>query len=109
MADQQWTPLTHQEVAAAVERRNPPRIPLIRAKWWGEGLEEQYGSRLCAFDRFPEDNVDLGYWPVVDYEKMGLSWSIKKSGGHDASCIIDDWAKLDEFIEKLPAPEETPG
>jgi hypothetical protein len=30
-------PLTREDVIAAVERKNPPRIPLVRAKWWGEG------------------------------------------------------------------------
>ena len=40
-----WPPLPREEVVKALERRGPSRIPLIRAKWWGEGLEEQYGAR----------------------------------------------------------------
>ena len=48
-------PLKRDDVIRAIERRSPPRIPLIEAKSWGRGLEKQYGDRLKAFDRFPED------------------------------------------------------
>ena len=42
-----WLPLPRQEVIKAVERKRPSRVPLVRAKWWGEGLYEQYGERLA--------------------------------------------------------------
>ncbi len=32
-------PLTREDVIRAVERNDPSRIPLVRAKWWGEGLD----------------------------------------------------------------------
>ena len=41
-------PLPKEEVVKAIERRRPCRIPLILAKWWGEGLGEQYGARLAS-------------------------------------------------------------
>jgi uroporphyrinogen decarboxylase len=97
-------PLTADDVTLAVERRNPPRIPMIQAKWWGEGLREQYGARLQEFDRFPDD-VCMLWIDAVDVRSMGLSWELPTGTAHDAAVVIDDWAKLDEFIEKLPNPE----
>jgi uroporphyrinogen decarboxylase len=96
-----WTPLPREEVRKAVERRGPARIPLVQTHWWGEGLEEQYGKRLREFDRFPQDADLLMLEPVIPSE-MGLSWSLDEGGGHDNRRVIDDWAKLDEFLEKLP-------
>jgi uroporphyrinogen decarboxylase len=39
---------------------------------------------------------------------MNLSWEVASRGGHDSNRVIDDWPKLDEFIEKLPDPEKDP-
>ncbi len=100
----QWAALSREEVIKAVERRGPTRIPLVQAKWWGEGLYEQYGERLEAFEYYPEDAVLLLIEPL-DVEAMGLSWEVADEGAHDARHIIDDWRKLDEFIGKLPDPE----
>jgi uroporphyrinogen-III decarboxylase len=36
---------------------------------------------------------------------MGLSWDLPEGGAHDSMAVVDDWVKLDEFIEKLPDPE----
>lgn len=103
-----WEPLPRAEVIKAVEREYPSRIPLVRARWWGEGLGEQYGDRLQEFNRYPEDTATIWINPL-NVGAMGLSWDLSSSGGgHDARCIIDDWAKLDEFIEKMPDPEKDP-
>jgi uroporphyrinogen decarboxylase len=107
MSDTYWPPLPREQVIKAVERRQPTRIPLIRAKWWGEGLREQYGARLNHFDRYPEDTGMVWVNPL-DVHAMGLSWQIDTSAAKDATCIIDDWAKLDEFIEKMPDPAHDP-
>jgi hypothetical protein len=79
----------------------------VRTKWWGEGLAEQYGDELRRFDPYPEDAVILFIEPVLPAQ-MGLSWPVTLEGAHDARVVIDDWAKLDEFIEKLPDPECDP-
>ncbi|MBW2623638.1 MAG: hypothetical protein JRD68_12095 [Deltaproteobacteria bacterium] len=100
-----WEPLPREEVIKAVERKNPSRVPLIMAKWWGEGLVEQYGDRLKEFDRIPHD-VGMLWIDPVNYREMGLSWRFGRGAGHDSSGVLDDWAKLDEFIEKLPDPEK---
>jgi uroporphyrinogen decarboxylase len=106
-AMRRWEPLPREEVIKAIERKGPRRIPLVLAKWWGEGLEEQYGDRLKEFDRYPED-VGKVWLDPYDVPAMGLSWTIRTGTAHDSACVIDDWAQLDEFIAKLPDPETDP-
>ncbi|HEY9076758.1 MAG TPA: uroporphyrinogen decarboxylase family protein [Anaerolineaceae bacterium] len=100
-----WSMLPKEEVIKAIERRYPVRIPLVRARWWGEGLVEQYGERLGELDRYPEDAVILFNDPI-DYSKLGLSWNIDTDGAHDSRVILPEWEKLEEFINKLPDPEQ---
>lgn len=107
MAEDLFKPLDREEVIKAVEGRYPARIPLVRAKWWGEGLVEQYGDRLREFDKYPEDTVTIWIEPL-DINRMNLSWRISSEGALDSRCVIDDWAKLDEFIEKMPDPDDDP-
>jgi uroporphyrinogen decarboxylase len=109
MTEELFQPLPREEVIKAVERRRPRRIPLIRAKWWGEGLAEQYGDRLEQFDRYPEDVAWLWLpdW-VFDPGQMNLSWydpSADAGKALDARPVLDTWDRLDEFIAKLPDPE----
>ena len=32
----------------------------------------------------------------------------RAGSGHDSNVVIDEWSKLDEFVEKLPDPEKDP-
>jgi hypothetical protein len=80
---------------------------MVRAKWWGEGLREQYGARLNELEQYPEDTAMIWLSPL-DIGSMGLSWEIAQGGAHDARVALDDWAKLDEFIAKLPDSENDP-
>jgi len=100
-----WRPLPRAEIIKTIERKKPVRIPLVRAKWWGEGLHDQYGARLQEFNKFPEDTATLWINPL-NIGAMKLSWQVASTGAHDSNCIIDDWKHLDEFIEKMPKPEE---
>jgi hypothetical protein len=70
-----FRPLSKNEVVAALEGRNPPRVPLVRAKWWGEGLADQYGEQLSRFDRIREDVVQLFIPNPVNPDRMNLSWT----------------------------------
>jgi uroporphyrinogen decarboxylase len=99
--------LPKAEVIKAVERRGPARVPLAFARWWGEGLVGQYGARLDELQRYSED-VRMLWISPFDWNKMNLSWKLPEGGAHDARPIIDDWAKLDEFIAKLPDPQNDP-
>ncbi len=105
IADEQCRPLPREEVIKTVERQHPVRIPLVRARWWGEGLGEQYGERLGELNRYPEDTATLWINPL-DIGAMNLSWNATSGRAHDSRCIIDDWCHLDEFIEKIPDPEQ---
>ncbi len=95
-----WSPLPQEEVVNAVERRGPVRPPLVMAKWWGEGLHEQYGERLDEFDKYPDD-VSIQMIPPLDVARMGLSWQAPGGKAHDSRFVIGDWSQLDEFIDKL--------
>jgi uroporphyrinogen decarboxylase len=109
MAEQSnsWQSLPREEVIKTIERRYPQRIPMVRTKWWGEGLEELHGDELDRFATYPEDATILFIEPIQP-EKMGLSWPVVDEGAHDARVVIDDWAKLDEFVDKLPDPNTDP-
>jgi hypothetical protein len=85
-----WQPLSRGDVIKAIERKNPRRIPLVMAKWWGEGLEEPYGKRLKQFDSYPEDVVFVWLNELIEYEKMGLSWKLPEGGAHDTRAIVCD-------------------
>ena len=104
---QRYKPLPRAEVIKAVERQRPRRIPLIMTHWWGEGLWDQYGDRLNALSRYPQDAAVIGI-PKFDISLMGLSWDFRNRGSHDSGGVINDWAQLDEFIEKLPDPSRDP-
>jgi hypothetical protein len=54
-----YEPLTREEVIKAVEHKGPARVPVSMARWWGEGLGDQYGDRLREFDKYPDDCVRL--------------------------------------------------
>lgn len=103
--------LTREQVRAAIRRTEtgtPVRPPVSFAKWWGEGLWEQYGSRLSEFDRFREDvcvvefpcpafspRADGFYWRLPPQEKCGKV-------GHDSEAALPDWKYLDAFLADLP-------
>ena len=99
-----FTPLSRAEVIEAVEHRYPRRIPLIMAKWWGEGFGEMHGGALQRFDKYPDDVV-MALIEPFHYEEMNLPWELNLTGAHDARVVLPDWDRLDEFIARLPKPE----
>ncbi|HHW08879.1 MAG TPA: methylcobamide--CoM methyltransferase [Firmicutes bacterium] len=101
-----FAPLPKEEVVRAVEHRYPVRIPMIRAKWWGEGLREQYGHSLAQFHKYPEDAMFILINIPLEAGKMNLSWNTAGSRALDAGGILPDWKYLDEFIAKMPDPDE---
>jgi uroporphyrinogen decarboxylase len=101
-----FEPLPREEVIKAVERRGPRSVPRVFTRWWGEGLQEQYGDRLTRLNRYKEDAI-VTLVGAVDVSKMGLSYLAEpdgKSRGMDAGGAIPDWKHLDEFIANLPGP-----
>ncbi|HEU0296749.1 MAG TPA: uroporphyrinogen decarboxylase family protein [Anaerolineales bacterium] len=100
-----FEPLPRAEVIQAVERKHPRRIPLIMAKWWGEGFSELHGEMLSHFDQYPEDAV-LCLIEPFRYEEMNLPWELHLTGAHDTRAVLPDWEMLDELIAHLPDPEQ---
>jgi len=103
--DDLYLPLPREEVIKAIDRRTPIRIPMVMARWWGEGLEAQYGKRLLELERYPDDAVFL-WMDLSNYSTWNLPWEIKGDGAHDTRCVIESWDRLDEFIAHLPDPEK---
>lgn len=107
MTDDLFSPLPREEVIRAIERRRPWRVPLVMAKWWGEGLWEQYGERLRELDRYPHD-AELFMVDPTPYATMDLSWLQETDNevrAHDEGGLRLQWHHLDEFLEKLPSPD----
>jgi uroporphyrinogen decarboxylase len=103
-----FPPLAREEVINAVERQRPARIPLVMARWWGEGLVEQYGSRLQTLEQtYPEDAVFVDL-DLSNYWEWGLPWELAHTGSLDARCILPDWSRLDDFIACLPDAQNDP-
>ena len=100
--------LTRDEVRAAIRFKKPPRPPRAFTKWWGEGLYEQYGSRLSMFDKYEEDVVVVGFpQPSFSHRDDGFCWRLPKieydrKTGHDARAALPDWKYLPDMLEKLP-------
>ena len=103
--DDLYQPLPREEVIKAIDRQRPVRIPLVQARWWGEGLEEQYGKRLEELERFPEDATFL-WIDLSNYANWNLPWKIKEDGAHDTRCVLESWDRLDDFIARQPDPEK---
>lgn len=97
--------LPREEVIKAVERRNPSRIPLVRAKWLTQELRDECGEQIEVLDRFCDDVVDPDRFRLLEYKDMDLPWSISDSKAFDSAVVLDDWAKLDDFIAKFPDPK----
>lgn len=55
-------PLSREEVIKAIERKGSEKIPLVKHKWWGNGLRERYGSRLDEMaSAYPDDILEAWY------------------------------------------------
>ncbi len=104
----EWERLSREEVIKAVEGKYPSRVPLCRAKWIGEGFVEQYGDKLKQLDGIEDDVVQVFVPNPIDWNRMNLSWEIEQGGAMDTSIVLDDWEKLDEFLEKIPSPDAFP-
>ena len=100
-----WQPLPRRTSSKRWNATTRPASPWCAR--WGEGFSELHSERLARFDLYPEDATMLLIEPVI-FERMNLSWPVIAEGAHDARVALDDWAKLDEFIDKLPDPENDP-
>ena len=106
--------LSREQVRSAIRFACPPRPPRAFTKWWGEGLEEQYGEELSRFDAYEEDVTVVPFpCPAVTPRADGFYWRLPQLGerrkvGHDANALLPDWADLPALLAHLP-DTEAPG
>lgn len=86
--------LSREQVRSAIRFACPPRPPRAFTKWWGEGLEEQYGEELSRFDAYEEDVTVVPFpCPAVTPRADGFYWRLPQLGerrkvGHDANALL---------------------
>lgn len=110
--------LSREEVKQAVDRTGKGTVPVMMAKWWGEGLRERYGSALDELDReFPDDVCMLWYQDpghdVSPNENPEYRFG-HRADYHDAerhsigqeAVLLPDWDELEECLAHFPDPYE---
>lgn len=109
--------LTKEEVRKVITRSGCSRVPIIMAKWWGEGLEEMHGSRLQEIaSAYPED-VCMLWLDGPGYETSPNSNPHYRFGFKDYTnsethsigqsvVLLEDWSELDAFLSDFPDPNE---
>ncbi len=109
-------PLAKDQVNDCINRRHGGSVPLVFHKWWGEGLEERYGSQ--ALDDISSDIPDDII--LASYTAPGLStsttadpnyrWSYSQSSqshskAKDAAVLLPNWDDLQPYLAEFPDPD----
>lgn len=110
--------LSKEEVKQAVERSGKGRVPVMLAKWWGEGLYERYESALDELDRIYPDDVcmlwyqdpghDVSYTQNPEY-RFGHRADYRDAERHSIgqeAVLLPDWEELDACLAHFPNPCE---
>ncbi len=100
-------PLPREEVIKAITRQHPARVPTILSHFWGEGLQNQYGTRLNELDRYPEDAAFLWITPLP-VERFQDTMYSQRHEARDRAALLSDWSFLDDFIGRFPDPWTDP-
>jgi len=111
-------PLTREEVIKAIERKGGGKVPSVMYKWWGVGLEEQYGNKLNEMASVFPDDIFCGWYTPPGWDKpltanKSYRWgyrsdycsSQKHSIGENV-VLLPDWNELDKFFGDFPDPNE---
>lgn len=111
--------LTKEQVRAVVTRSGgPPGVPVMLAKWWGNGLRDVYGERLDEIDAaYPDDICMLWYrQPGFDVSsndnpeyRFGYRDDYSNSVAHSIGqhvVLLPEWDELDQFLAHMPDPNE---
>jgi hypothetical protein len=77
------------------------------ATWFADDFAPPEGEDLRRFERYPRDVAHLWIEPIP-LDRMDLSWRRATEGAIDSRAVVDKWEKLDEFLDKLPRPEDDP-
>lgn len=111
-------PLTKQQVKMAVERTGCEGIPIMMAKWWGDGLRDEYGAQLDRLEQaFPED-VAMLWYQEPGYDKSPNQNPHYRFGYRDdydqferhsigqSIVMLPSFDELDQFLADFPDPNE---
>lgn len=110
--------LTKEEVRKAITRTGCGRVPIMMAKWWGEGLEELHGTAALQeiADAYPED-ICMLWFEQPGYEKSPNNNPHYRFGFKDYAdaeshsigqsiVLLDDWDELGSLLKDFPDPNE---
>lgn len=110
--------LTREQVKMAVNRTGCEGIPTMLTKWWGEGLNDRYGSRLKELEKKYPDDICLLWYEQPGYEispngnpeyRFGHRKDYGEADKHsigEITVLLPDWEELDAFLEHFPDPYE---
>lgn len=111
-------PLSREEVIKVIERKGGSKVPLVWHKWWGNGLEEKYGTALTKMaSNYPDDIFKIFYtepgWDKSSTTNPKYRWGYKidyiRQKRHsigESIELLPDWSELDLFLEDFPDPNE---
>ncbi len=99
--------LNRDQVRAAIRFETPLRPPRAFTKWWGDGLNQQYGNELSRFDKYEEDVVVVPFpRPAFKPREDGFYWRVpdiqNNSKAHDSNARLPDWEDLPTLLRTLP-------
>jgi len=112
-------PLSHSEVAAAVEHRRPSRVPMSIHMWNGYDPKTEIGQRVREIqEAYPDDLFRVGprmpnHWDDRSDPNHvpGCSWLNEpppppSADPHamDSNAGIRDWSQLDAILDAWPDP-----
>ena len=110
--------LTKKEVIQAIERKGGSKIPLVFHKWWGVGLRDKYGKALDELAKnYPDDIFTACHITPGEIKsrtsnseyRWGYKEDYSQAEKHSIGKVYEllpDWKELDQFIDKMPSPEE---
>ena len=110
--------LTREQVKMAVERTGCEGIPVMMAKWWGDGLNDKYRNKLLEIEKKYPDDVCMLWYDVPGYDtstnsnpeyRFGYRNDYENSVRHSIGksvVLLPDWDELDHFLDHFPNPNE---
>lgn len=118
MADSPRKPLSREQVIRVLARENSQDIPVVFHTWWGQGLDDKYGTALAALESdFPADIFTSFYLDPGDEvsatDNPQYRWGYRddypnashRGIGHQIE-LLTDWDDLDLLLADFPDPAE---
>ena len=92
--------LSKEDVIAAIERKSPPRIPMLRMHYYNSATIEKYAEGVELLrETYPEDILSLRY-DQPEWESLGEKPQ-RDDEAIDSRVIIENYDHIDETCEKI--------